>query len=85
MQQTIKMSENSGQTMKTDGRTQIKEMLNAAKAVYVWNTGLGTYVKADIPALLYSVTYLLDSTFETKDLFDDSGSHVLLIRPEGSV
>ena len=78
----IKMSESSGQTMKTGGHIQIKEMLNAAKAVYVWNTGLGTYVKADVPALLYSVNYLFGSTFETKDLFDDSGSHILLIRPE---
>lgn len=82
MKHMTEMSKSSGQTMKMDGHTQIKLLLNEAKAVYVWNNGLGHYVKADIPALIYSAGYLLNSTFEKQELFDDSGEHVLLIKPE---
>ena len=53
MKHMTEMSKSSGQTMKMDGPTQIKSELNSAKAVYVWNTGLGHYVKADIAALIY--------------------------------
>ena len=82
MQPTTEMLNNSGPTTKMDGPTQIRLLLNEAKAVYVWNKGLGHYVKADIPALIYSAGYLLNSTFEKQELFDDSGEHVLLIKPE---
>ena len=82
MKHMTEMSRNSGPIMKMDGPTQIKSELNSAKSVYVWNTGLGCYVKADIAALIYSAGYLINSFFEKQELFDDSGEHILLITPE---